>query len=514
MTADFFVILLSHMNTDFQLVLSSPADANVRSILEWLALAHGRTGSEDADQLHALFLLLRETAVPPGQRLKLLDLLYSQAERVVTKEIPHLKDVTLPISRRLRLRVRVVQDVLKTLAQDYFNTLAELFDPTGPRTQQTPHTSLRRAMQAIAWQLNINYLLSAPSQPGQWQQLHAAYLAAERLGIQHLSGPNGMISIAQLYSRILLAAIAQPASFSSRELEFIWSYAATHTSTLEFSDTPSLESTGLYWIDPERDFPAYALIRRVPPENIRTLYFACDEIAARAKQYYDALTKGACARDLALPAFADTHAGQAILLRLFRHWGHPVKRKFPRRKQSYRVDLCLGLESLWKTLRQEDDHGLNGEWMVTNESPDGYAVMHMSGPAQNIRVGEIVALRHIEAQESKRGDWHICIIRWALSENPEHLELGLELLSTHAEAVEIVRSDNKLIGKAPGLFLPATPPLRPCSGLLAPNGLIAESAHWIVLLYEGRQLKLQEFKVCEMQEQTSDIEFFSIAHAD
>ena len=153
--------------------LSPPAtETSVKSILEWLALAHGRSGSEDADQLHAQFLLLRETPVPPGQRLKLLDLLYGQAERIVNAEIPQLNDVTLPISRRLRQRVRVILDMLKTLAQDYFNTLADLFDPEGPRALQTPHTSLRRAMQAIAWQININYLLSAPSTPGHWQQLH------------------------------------------------------------------------------------------------------------------------------------------------------------------------------------------------------------------------------------------------------------------------------------------------------------------------------------------------------
>ena len=61
-------------------------EANIKSILEWLALAHGRTGAEDADQLHHQLLLLRETPAPNTQRLKILDLLFSQAERIAKAE--------------------------------------------------------------------------------------------------------------------------------------------------------------------------------------------------------------------------------------------------------------------------------------------------------------------------------------------------------------------------------------------------------------------------------------------
>ena len=78
---------------------SSP-ESNVKSILEWLALAHGRTGSDDADQLHRQLMLLREAPIPNAQRLKLLDLLFGQAERVANGELPRLREVSLPISRK------------------------------------------------------------------------------------------------------------------------------------------------------------------------------------------------------------------------------------------------------------------------------------------------------------------------------------------------------------------------------------------------------------------------------
>ena len=58
----------------------SSSETNIKSILEWLALAHGRTGAEDADQLYRQLLLLREAPIPNAQRLKLLDLLYRRSE--------------------------------------------------------------------------------------------------------------------------------------------------------------------------------------------------------------------------------------------------------------------------------------------------------------------------------------------------------------------------------------------------------------------------------------------------
>ena len=117
---------------------SSP-ESNVKSILEWLALAHGRTGSDDADQLHRQLMLLREAPIPNAQRLKLLDLLFGQAERVANGELPRLREVSLPISRKQRQRVRILLDVLETLTQDYFNTLSRRACPirrcVGPCTR-------------------------------------------------------------------------------------------------------------------------------------------------------------------------------------------------------------------------------------------------------------------------------------------------------------------------------------------------------------------------------------------
>ncbi len=150
------------MNT-FQVTPSPPApETIIKNLLEWLTLAHGRTGSEDANQLHQQLLQLRQAPIPTAQRIKILDLLYSQTERVVNTELRTLHEISLPASRKLRQRMKLVLDLLVMLTQDYFNTLAELFDPESQDTPRSPHLSLHRAMKAIAWQIRINHLLASP----------------------------------------------------------------------------------------------------------------------------------------------------------------------------------------------------------------------------------------------------------------------------------------------------------------------------------------------------------------
>jgi cyclic-di-GMP-binding protein len=502
------------MTTSPEYLSPDPPEGNVKRILEWLALAHGRSGSDDADQLYRQLLLLREAPIPNFQRLKLLDLLYGQAERIASAELPRLHDVSLPISRKLRQRVRVLLDVLETLTQDYFNTLAELFDPEGQGSSRVPHTSLRRAMQTIAWQLRVTNLIAAPSSAGLWQQLHSAFLTARRLGLEDFPGPLGTQSIRQLYIAILLAATAQPASFSPAELEFIDSFTNDCTLPIDLLETPPLDSSGIFWIDLDKDFPAHALIRRIPPSDARVLYFSCETIAEHALKQRAALQRGIPAQALGLPPFADTRAGQSILLRLNQLWGNPAKRRFSRRRQSYRTKLCSGLGNLWhlmKSLRIPTDLS---EWMVTNESPDGYSLMHMSGDTQHLRVGDIVALQALGDQAEAKPIWHVCIIRWAVSENPEHIELGLQILAPKAIAVEVTHSYALESSNVAALILPPTPPLRPTQSLVLPAGMLRENTRKIIVVIEADNLEIRQVQATSLNEQTSAIEIFNVVPDD
>jgi cyclic-di-GMP-binding protein len=502
------------MNTATALSLTPATEASIKGILEWLAKAHDRQGSDDADQLYRQLIKLRDTPLPISQRIKLLDLLHGHAERIVMAELPGLQQVSLPVSRKIRHRVKAVIDLLETLTQDYFNSLAELFDPTSKSALRAPHTSLLRALQGIAWQIRINHMLASPTRIGLWQLLHTAFRTARRLGLENFPGPRGGAGVQRAYTDILLAAIAQPASFSAAELDFITTFIDRSPIRIELQETLPADTEAVFWIDLDSDFPAHALIRRTPAAETSPLYFSCAAIAANARRIHAELALGLTPEALGLPAFAGTRAGRGVLLRLAKLWGKPTKRRFTRRRQSYRANLCLGLNNLWKLLRNSDAPKGLSEWMVTNESPDGYSLMHVIGSTYDLRIGEVVALRAIGESESGSAPWHICIIRWAISENPEHVEIGLQMIAAHALAAKIAQPFELSGRHVNALILPRTPPLRPLDSLLVASGNIHDNQEKLVLLVEMDNLLIREVRTEQLDEQTSSLELFSLAPGD
>ena len=495
--------------------LSPAAEASIRNILEWLAAAHDRSGSDDAEQLYGQLLKLRAAPVPIAHRIKLLDLLYSHVERVVKAELPYFQKLSLPVGRTMRLRVMRVIDLLEPLAQDYFHSLSEPADPAGGNSPLSPHNALSRAMQSIAWQIKINHLVAAPTGVGLWQQLHAAYRSARYLGLESLPDPRGGPCIRRAYADALLAAIAQPASFTTSELDFVHDYIEGSPLSVELSEIPPVGGGAVFWIDLDRDYPAHALIRRLPPVGSLPLYFSCDAISAEARRQLGELEEGVSAADLGLPAFAETRAGHGVLRRLGHLWGEPAKRRFPRRHQTYRANLCLGLDNLWRLMRRTGDPVPLSEWMVTNESPEGYALMHVSGATDDLRIGDVVALQAMdETPPEGEAAWRICIVRWAISENPEHVELGLQLIAPYAIAGEIAQPYEMDAGRVAALILPETPPLHPCESLMMAPGKIRNLNAPLILLVETDHLLVREIYTGNLDELTSSVELFSFLPSD
>jgi len=488
------------------------AEKNVKSILEWLALAHGRNAPDDANGLQLQLLNLRSTPVSPAQRVKLLDLLYGHVVQVTMAQLPTLHGAALPISRRLRMTVRSLQDLLEMLAQDYLNTLAELFDPDPEEKPRAPHSTLRRVMHCLAWHLLISHLVAAPVAPGIWQQFHATFRTSRRLGLADASAPGDERRIEQTYASTLLMAIAQPASFSSTELEFISSYIDDCTKAVEILEEAPAGCTGVFWVDPDKDAPPSALSRRIPAPEAKVFYFACDLLAQGAADHLHALEEGATAAELGLPAMADTQGGQGVLRRLATVWGSPVKRRFPRRRQSYRADVCAGLDNLWQLLKHPEDPPPTSEWLVINESPDGYSLMHVNGPTDSLRVGDIVAVCPQENHDTAEGaPWHVCIVRWGLTESHEHVEIGLQVLAPRGVPAELANPASGTGQATTGaILLPRTPPLRPLQALVVPTGAVSDSSQTLIVLVEKNNVEVRELRAVELNEQTSSIEVFSV----
>lgn len=502
------MVILPRMNASE--ASHDPAEATVKAILGWLALAHGNTGTADIEALTQHLLTLRQTPLPPAQSAKLLDLLYAQADKVVTAELAGLTHIALPVSRKVRHLVHSLRTLLEILAQSYTNTLAALFDPLAKSPSYIPEGILWRILQCLGNHLTLGHLAAAPLPQGIWQQIHATYRSAKLLSACDYRPPNGP-STTELYLIQLLFACAQPASFTSEEQDFILHYLRRNLAGLALTDDVPLGREGIFWVDLEKDLPATPLLRRLPPPDTKVLYFCCDEVARRAQADLQALEEKQEGAGLGLPPLAQSATGRGVLRRLAALLGSPAKRRFPRRRQAYRVFLCNGLEQLRQAIETPEVTPSDAsEWMITNESPDGYAMMHVAGKTSGLQVGDVVAVRPQEPLPDHH-DWQICIIRWALSENPEHIELGLQTLAPRAIPAQIAIPAGPL-GKAQidAVLLPEVPPLRPNQALITATGTIADPSRKIILLVEQENLNVREIRAVQLDEQTARVEVFSV----
>jgi hypothetical protein len=148
--------------------------------------------------------------------------------------------------------------------------------------------------------------------------------------------------------------------------------------------------------------------------------------------------------------------------------------------------------------------------MVTNESPDGYALMHMSGQTFHLRVGDLVAIQPTGERAEREPQWHVGIVRWAVSENPEHIEIGIQQLASHAIAAEVIRPPEDETGNLSALILPEMPPMRMLPALVTATGHLDEQGGRLILLVERDNIGIREVRPTALTEQTSSIEIFSV----
>ena len=488
------------------------AEAAVRPIIEWLSAVQGEAAPENVATLRSHLLTLRQAGLPPERHLQLLGFIYDHSIKVVSTILPSLHDIALPVSRKMRQQIRGVQDLLEGLALDYLSSFVLLCDPTHEKPAHTPEVSIWRAVHCLRTHLLISDLFTAPAGVGIWQKLHGAYLTAQRYGLADQRLPRQELTLEQVYLTALLLSCSQPASFSSRELEFIADYIGRGADLIVLSKEAP-QGQALFWIDQGKDAPAHPLARRMPPPETSIVYFSCDGMAQLALDHLKSLESGYPAHQLDLPDFAQTPAGHGVLRRLVARWGKPAKRRFSRRRQSYRVSLCAGLDNIWHLLSQPEETPANtSEWMTTNESPDGSAVMHVSGATDHLHIGDLVAIRAEAKPDAPPPPWNICMVRWALSENPEHIELGLQILAPTALPAQLAIKPSvpDAAQQAAALFLPGLPPLRPEEALVVSTGTLAEHPGKFTIFLDQDKIHLREMHATGINEQTSNIEIFSV----
>jgi hypothetical protein len=375
---------------------------------------------------------------------------------------------TLPLPLQTRNTVALAEDLLTELAYSYKLLLVEqsrrLFGFASSGRALLP---VVRAMQMLAQRLTLGYRMYATNSKSLWQELHELYQFALRRGMANRSllDKNGETPFS-IYRGALLVAFAEPLKLMPGDLDRVIAWLDRFGDQATLGPAGQQKSgQGLFLIKSQRDVPGYALSKRHHPvPQSHDLVLNTLALAETLLDQLARLSANEPADKLELPAEAQDPAFRDLMGRLVKHWGAVPNRRFTRLRTHARVEICVGIRGIWEFLSSRGaSRPASGEWMVTNESPRGFALMHVKGGIEPIRVGEVIGLRTRDSQTC-----HICVVRWVLSDNPEHLELGLEELAPTARPVSIRKTRGPAQEAERVLLLPEVPSLNQAPAILAP----------------------------------------------
>lgn len=399
-------------------------------------------------------------------RQEVTELLRAASEPLLPPLHAALASATVPLSSRSRSAAAVAEDLLTELAYSYKLLLVEqarrLFGFASSGRALLP---VLRAMEVLARRLEVAYRTYATNPKGIWTELHELYQFALRRGLANRALEGGVATPLSVYRSALLLAYAEPLKLMQGDLDRVMRWVEQFGERAVLG--PSQQNRGaqgLFLVKAQRDLPGYALSKRHHPvPQPHDLVLNTLPLAELLLEQVARLSAGETPAAVGLPESGD--AFRDLMGRLVKHWGAVPNRRFTRLRTHARVEIRVGIRGIWDFLdKGAAARASTGEWMVTNESPRGFALMHVGGPMDSIRVGEVVGIRTRDSATC-----HVCVVRWVLSDNPEHLELGLEELAPTARPVSIRQAhDGGVQGSEQVLLLPEVPSLNQAPAILAP----------------------------------------------
>lgn len=492
-----------------------PVPAQIAAILAWLEAEPADDPVVDLAHLRERVVVLADPAPGDALFLQCVEQFEARALDVCERFKPRLLNAALPLPREMRAAANDLVGVLLDLAGRF----QQLIDSARERWLRIrridSYVLAARAMRLLDEAYLVGAMCGAAAPTGLWQRACALVTIGERIeGGRDLVPDTPAAEAALLFKRLAALAALQPESLTARELVWAHDYLEGAATAAEVARDSVQPSSAAFWIDPASDAPPVAIARSEAPVTGELLQFSAygiaRAIAPKLEWLKARLVPGRAAgpeAELYGPEGPDLPLGLApaeamsLLGRMRDRWAIPPNRTQARRPQQYPVQVCAGLRAIWEGSRRSAETGSFPEWMVFNESPGGYAIMSVAGPAGIVSAGMPVALRRDAIRP-----WSLCLVRWVRSDNPEQLELGLQVLAHSFSAVSIGFRGGDARVAVPALLLPSIPGMRHNQAIVAPAGTYASRRFNFV--HDGDHVYVAQGRVLSLDMQTASMELF------
>jgi hypothetical protein len=483
---------------------------------EWL----GALPVEPAAAAKALIgrmVALNRAPMHGRMRLRLLDMLRDHVEWLLPRLEQRVADAAPPVSGVVRQHAYLIEKLLKEAAAGYSQVVLAV-----PRSwlnlgfRSHLLVPLVRAMQFHARRLLLSDRLYARSPGGVWAELHTLYRTARDWGLEERVAESPRTSPSQVYRAALLLAFAQPGKLRHGDVPRVHQYIDQHVELARLLEARPARRLGCaFVVRVHRDRAGSSLPKSADAgTEAGDLFLDTAALVERLETQLRRLTEGIAPASLGLPGDASSTAYLELLARLASSWRGERRSRSARMQFHPRVDVWVGLREIWRVLRHEApvepgdtaraDYGLprSTQWIVLNESARGFALKFMSGALAPINVGEVVAIRTRD-----RGAIYVCLVRWILSNNPEHFELGLQQLSPVVVPAVYKSEESDRIAPEPVLFFPEMPAQRHPPTIVAPANRLAPEQTFNLRHRRGRM----SLRASRVLEKTGSIELLEVS---
>ncbi|MCB1962210.1 MAG: hypothetical protein KDF24_03455 [Rhodocyclaceae bacterium] len=470
----------------------------------WLQQLPAQLPLTRARMIGARLKAMQPVAYPVRTRLKLLELIDTDAQRLCGEIEAQLDLATLPLPPRIQHLLVATLGMLKLLSSAYLELAMQISRRWVVFGYAKPlRLTIFRGTLVAARRLELAHRAYTIGSSSTWKQLYTFQAMARERGFaaDQPAGGGLVLSIEHTYAHALLLSALEPTGIAPGDLDRVRFYLQRHVRQCRFfqagakAEALQRQAEGLFVVSPGGHPPTPLTRFRHPLQAHHWLLDARDMLSKLQGQI-DGLRLGVVPARLGLPIAARQTRYVAMLEAMYAHWNTPRSRAHGRTHFLPRTDLVAGFDPIRQfmdgialhrrtndappspTLPALDEH--SSEWGIVDESPGGFGLRYLSGEAKHVRVGEVAALRPRE-----RASVLLCVIRRAVNRGASDFDLGIEVLAPSAIPVTISLrvADQRAPREVPVLLLPRVPSLNGRPGLLAaiddapPGTLVALHQH-------------------------------------
>ncbi|MEW6131898.1 MAG: hypothetical protein AB1591_01855 [Pseudomonadota bacterium] len=444
------------------------------AIAGWLKLLPDSNPEEAAHRLLAELGRLNRSELEEDLRAKLI-LLYEPAiEQLIEALLATLPENGMPQSPVHRQAATLAYELAVELTYAWklvclgLQQRRSLFGSAKAR-----QTALSRLLTALSGQICTSYRSYTSPPVYSWHELHQVRTAIAEAGLAESGDPDGRTPDA-IYKSTVLLALAHPFRFTRPEIELTLAYLKKFGRLAELAEAGKGKKS-VFRIDTDADSPSGSDENENPAGLLLDTHALCKHLRSLIIK----LKTGEAFRNLGLVEVPQNVNALHLLSRLHQSWRGSAKRGFNRYTpgQSH-VDVISGIPAIHRLFDTKqngpaapssDSPEAAARWRIVNDSAGGLAMSAHALEVAQVRMGNPVALREVDAATS---NWMLGVIRWGKMSKGQIVVAGVEKLAPSASSVVLRFTEGSAanIGQ-PAMLIPANRALQTEERLLLPLGL-------------------------------------------